>query len=140
MHSIAIFVACLALTMGCECVVFSPARRASRKLLERMVPAGVDCGRRRCVSRALSLQGLPPAQIEFVRLLGHEPLEFNQEQARVMAYDGRASIIRSFPSKVGVSGIARSNPGANHKHARTPPRGRSNPTHHLSPTHRVWNR
>ena len=35
--SIAIFVACLALTMGCECVVFSPARRASRKLLERMV-------------------------------------------------------------------------------------------------------
>ena len=36
-------------------------------------------------------------QIEFVRLLGHEPLEFNQEQARVMAYDGKASIIRSFP-------------------------------------------
>jgi len=35
--SIGIFAACLALTMKCEIVVFSPARRASRKLLERMV-------------------------------------------------------------------------------------------------------
>jgi len=35
--SIAIFAACLALTMKCEIVVFSPARRASRKLLERMI-------------------------------------------------------------------------------------------------------
>jgi len=35
--SIAIFAACLALTLKCEVVVFSPARRASRKLLERMV-------------------------------------------------------------------------------------------------------
>ena len=34
---IAIFAACLALSFGCEIVVFSPARRASRKLLERMV-------------------------------------------------------------------------------------------------------
>ena len=39
----------MALTQKCEIVVFSPARRASRKLLERMV--------------------------EFVRLLGHEPIE-----------------------------------------------------------------
>lgn len=88
-HSIGIFAACLALTMKCEigassalvqysspvpcphekpccsaqadaiellcsrvAVVFSPARRASRKLLERMV--------------------------EFIRLLGHEPIEYNQ--------------------------------------------------------------
>jgi len=36
-HRIAIFAACLALSFGCEIVVFSPARRASRKLLERMV-------------------------------------------------------------------------------------------------------
>ena len=35
--SIAIFCACLALSFGVEIVVFSPARRASRKLLERMV-------------------------------------------------------------------------------------------------------
>ena len=35
--SIAIFAACLALSLGTEIVVFSPARRASRKLLERMV-------------------------------------------------------------------------------------------------------
>lgn len=35
--SIAIFCACLALSCGLEIVVFSPARRASRKLLERIV-------------------------------------------------------------------------------------------------------
>ena len=75
--SIGIFAACLALTMKCEIVVFSPARRASRKLLERMV--------------------------EFIRLLGHEPVEYNQEQCRVKTYDGREALIRSFPSKVGVS-------------------------------------
>ena len=37
LYRIAIFCACLALTMGCEIVIFSPARRASRKLLERVV-------------------------------------------------------------------------------------------------------
>jgi len=58
--------------MKCEIVVFSPARRASRKLLERMV--------------------------EFIRLLGHEPVEYNQEQCRVNTYDGRQALIRSFPS------------------------------------------
>jgi len=36
-YSIAIFCACLALALGLEIVVFSPARRASRKLLERIV-------------------------------------------------------------------------------------------------------
>ena len=51
--------------------MFSPARRASRKLLERV--------------------------IEFVALLGHKPIEFNQEQARVKAYNGEESLIRSFP-------------------------------------------
>ena len=40
---------------------------------------------------------------EFVRLLGHEPVEYNQEQARMNTYDGAQSLIRSFPSKVGVS-------------------------------------
>ena len=36
-RSIAIFVAALSLSCGLEVVVFSPARRASRKLLERIV-------------------------------------------------------------------------------------------------------
>ena len=36
-RSIGIFAACLALSMKCEIVIFSPARRASRKLLERIV-------------------------------------------------------------------------------------------------------
>ena len=60
-------------------MVFSPARRASRKLLERMV--------------------------EFIRLLDGDDLivEYNQEQCRVKSYDGKSSLIRSFPSKVGVS-------------------------------------
>lgn len=76
--SIAIFCACLALTMGCEIVIFSPARRASRKLLERVV--------------------------EFIRVLDCEDMicEFNQEACRVNAYNGKKSLIRSFPSKVGV--------------------------------------
>ena len=64
------------LTTKIELVIFSPARRASRKLLERI--------------------------IEFTRLLGHEPCEYNQEQARVHTYDGQKALVRSFPSKVGV--------------------------------------
>ena len=76
--SIAIFCACLALSFGLEVVVFSPARRASRKLLERIV--------------------------EFVRLAGGDKriCEYNQEACRVLAFDGKKSLIRSFPSKVGV--------------------------------------
>ena len=84
--SIAIFAACLALSFGCEIVVFSPARRASRKLLERMV--------------------------EFIRLLDCDSniVEYNQEQCRVTSYNGKSSLIRSFPSKVGVSIAKDSNP------------------------------
>ena len=60
--SIAIFVAALALSCGLEVVVFSPARRASRKLLERIV--------------------------EFIRLLdcGDRIMEFNQEQCRLKSF------------------------------------------------------
>ena len=75
--SIAIFVASLALACGLEVVVFSPARRASRKLLERIV--------------------------EFIRLLdcGDRIVEFNQEQCRINSFQGtKTSLIRSFPSKV----------------------------------------
>tara|TARA_X000001036_G_scaffold86643_1_gene78696 strand:- start:8026 stop:8472 length:447 start_codon:yes stop_codon:yes gene_type:complete len=118
-RSIAIYTACLALTQKCEIVVFSPARRASRKLLERM--------------------------IEFVRLLGHEPIgglasvfertvlpplfscsdaparrpEYNQEQARIRAYDGSQSLIRSFPSKVGVRRALNYQPGSRDPHTHT---------------------
>ena len=55
--SIALFCACLALALGLEIVVFSPARRASRKLLERIV--------------------------EFIRLAGGENkiVEYNQVRA-----------------------------------------------------------
>lgn len=79
--SIAIFCAALALSLGCEIVIFSPARRASRKLLERVV--------------------------EFIRVLDCEEriCEFNQEACRVNAYNGKKSLIRSFPSKVGVCSL-----------------------------------
>tara|TARA_Y100000996_G_scaffold398851_1_gene367293 strand:- start:72 stop:269 length:198 start_codon:yes stop_codon:yes gene_type:complete len=33
----------------------------------------------------------------FVALLGHKPIEFNQEQARIKCYNGEESLIRSFP-------------------------------------------
>jgi len=39
----------------------------------------------------------------FVNILGHKPIEYNQEQARMKCYNGEESLIRSFPSKVGVS-------------------------------------
>tara|TARA_X000000368_G_scaffold363563_3_gene308788 strand:- start:218 stop:433 length:216 start_codon:yes stop_codon:yes gene_type:complete len=60
-------------------VLAGPARRASRKLLERIV--------------------------EFVRLAGGESkiVEYNQEACRLHSFDGKKSLIRSFPSKVGVS-------------------------------------
>ena len=55
-----------------------PARRASRKLLERIV--------------------------EFIQVVGGSKriCEYNQEACRVIAYDGKKSLIRSFPSAVGV--------------------------------------
>jgi len=82
--SIAIYAACMALSFGVEIVIFSPARRASRKILERIK--------------------------EFVTLLGADDkiTEYNQENLRLRAYDGKLSLIRSFPSAVaslkGVSG------------------------------------
>ena len=96
--SIGIFAACLALTMKCEIVVFSPARRASRKLLERMVEV-----RQSIPTASIFLHLTIVLCAQFIRLLGHEPVEYNQEQCRVNTYDGRQALIRSFPSKVGVS-------------------------------------
>ena len=100
--SIAIFCACLALSFGCEIVVFSPARRASRKLLERMVEV------RRLGPRHVSTTPTPTpvcGRPQFIRLLDCDSniVEYNQEQCRVTSYNGKSSLIRSFPSKVGVS-------------------------------------
>ena len=77
--SVAIFAACLALSMGVEVVIFSPARRASRKILERIA--------------------------EFVKVLDCDSRiqEYNQEALRIQAFDGKKSLVRSFPSRVGVS-------------------------------------
>ena len=75
------FCACMITAFPCEVVVFSPARRASRKLLERIY--------------------------EFVQTLGmeHRIVTYNQENLRVQPLEpGQAtSLCRSFPSKVGVS-------------------------------------
>jgi hypothetical protein len=72
------FCVALSMTFNCEVVVFSPARRASRKILERMH--------------------------EFVTLLGYEHriCEYNQENLRLRSLEGKLSLIRSFPSKVAV--------------------------------------
>ena len=127
--SIAIFCACLALAFGLEigaplrrpnwrcrsarsrhgtlsAVVFSPARRASRKLLERIVEREAAGQTSRRANAALSCAFL--ARGRFVRLSGGEKriCEYNQEACRLTAFDGRKSLIRSFPSKVGVSAAA----------------------------------
>lgn len=118
MRSIAIFCAALALSLGCEVVIFSqcsaepspavtagslaayvrrclctgPARRASRKLLERVVSEPSRPFRRSPLTTVLS-------QVEFIRVLDCEDriCEFNQEACRVNAYNGKKSLIRSFP-------------------------------------------
>jgi len=84
--------------------VRSPARRASRKLLERMVEFV-----RLLYVLALTYPPPPPlcsfrvpALTDFGRIAvefrGHEPIEYNQEQCRVKSFDGKQSLIRSFPS------------------------------------------
>ena len=79
MRSVAIFSAVIALSVPLEVVIFSPARRASRKLLERIR--------------------------EFLGILdaGDHVVEYNQEVLRIRSYENdKTSLIRSFPSKVGV--------------------------------------
>jgi hypothetical protein len=80
------FCACIALSCTLDIVIFSPARRASRKLLERVV--------------------------QFVRTVGagDKIVEYNQEQMRCTNYAGGESLVRSFPSKVDVSCNMDSNP------------------------------
>jgi hypothetical protein len=78
-------------------VVFSPARRASRKLLERIVEQAAAGRTPRRASAALSCAFV--ARGRFVRLAGGENriCEYNQEACRLTAFDGRKSLIRSFP-------------------------------------------
>ena len=78
--SVAMFIACIALTFPLEIVVFSPARRTSHKLLERI--------------------------IEFVEHVGFKNwiVERNMENMRVrtLSNASKTSLVRSFPSNVGV--------------------------------------
>ena len=41
-----------------------------------------------------------PQPFRFVNILGHSPIEYNQEQARLRTYSGEESLIRSFPYAV----------------------------------------
>ena len=96
--SIAIFCACLSLAFGLEVVVFSPARRASRKLLERIVEfvrlAGGE--KRICEYNQARTKGSASHLAAADALLRRA-----QEACRLNAFDGKKSLIRSFPSKVG---------------------------------------
>ena len=90
-----------------QVVVFSPARRASRKLLERIVES---CAPLEFYS-ATSCTFFQFFR-RFVKLAGGEKriCEYNQEACRLNSFDGKKSLIRSFPSKVGVRATASSNP------------------------------
>ena len=57
----------------------------------------------------------PPARHRFIRVLDCEDriCEFNQEACRIDAFNGKKSLVRSFPSKVGVSIRAFSNTNSN---------------------------
>lgn len=78
------FVATIALSMSVDIVIFSPARRASRKLLETIMQFVDVAG---CTDRVV---------------------EYNAEALRLRTYDEgnqKTSLIRSFPSRVAVISI-----------------------------------
>lgn len=117
--SIAIFAACMALSFGCEIVVFvspalsnTPSRVHTSSVLTIVCMLAVPGPSR--VSQAARAHGTLPthpspslamadmrvcSQVEFIRLLDCDSsiVEFNQEQCRVTAYNGKSSLIRSFP-------------------------------------------
>ena len=72
------FAASMAVTFGVTIVIFSPSRRASRSLLERMH--------------------------DFIKLLDKSDsvVEYNQENLKIISAEGTTSLLRSFPSKVSV--------------------------------------
>ena len=79
--------------------VRSPARRASRKILERM--------HEQKSATQIATSALAPHTLDLCRFLclldARERItEYNQEVCRVNSYDGGSSLIRSFPSAVGV--------------------------------------
>ena len=105
--SIAIFCACLSLAFGLEVVVFSPARRASRKLLERIVEfVKLAGGEKRICEYNQARANVPVSHLA----AADTRLRRAQEACRLNSFDGKKSLIRSFPSKVGVRAAAASNP------------------------------
>jgi len=73
------FCAAMALTYGCTIVVFSPSRRTSDQILQRMH--------------------------DFVKLLGmaDRVVSCNIENLVLRTEEGGTSLLRSFPSKISVS-------------------------------------
>lgn len=119
-RSIAIFCAALALTMGVEIVVFSQhpppppptppspnppplLTRGHCSQAQRVAQVG-SCWSGWCAPRAFAL-ALPPltapraCKVEFIRVLDCDDriVEYNQEACRVTSYNGKRSLIRSFP-------------------------------------------
>ena len=102
--SIAIFCACLALAQGLEIVVFSPARRASRKLLERIVEFINLAGGNEKICEYNQARWV--ARVRLAVPADGCSHRAAQEACRLNAFDGRKSLVRSFPSKVGVRAAA----------------------------------
>ena len=96
--SIAIFCACLALAVGLEIVVFSPARRASRKLLERIVEFIILAGGKDKIVEYNQARSKPTTGTRTLTRRSRVPLHVHtQEACRLHSFDGRKSLIRSFP-------------------------------------------
>jgi hypothetical protein len=119
--SVAMFCVCMALTFPVEIVVFSPARRASRKILERMREFAGTLGMSdrvieyNQVKTTLSTHHHPPT-------LSHSPTNHtlcHQENLRMSTIQGGTSLIRSFPSKVSVSLTPRTRTPRTHTHTHT---------------------
>lgn len=121
LHRIAIFCACLALTMGCEIVIFrfvpatppplpfSLVSPAPFVLAVRPVVPVVSYWNESSSENCLTLNYSRDAFIHlhvrtvyhrFIRVLDCEDkiCEFNQEACRINSYNGKKSLIRSFPS------------------------------------------
>lgn len=106
--SVAMFCVCMALTFPVEIVVFSPARRASRKILERMREfAGTLNMSDRVIeyNQVTTTNLLSPTSSPQPPQPPQPPLPTlcHKENLRMSTIQGGTSLIRSFPSKVSVS-------------------------------------
>lgn len=101
------FVAAFSIACSSETVVFSPARRASRKLLERIYEFVTLTGFADCimVTDTIRTRVICACGYSCVR-----SQEYNQEQLRVKSLDGGTSLVRSFPSRVAVRCANRTDP------------------------------